>query len=429
MHPITSHPYFPLVSAALIVALLFLFFFPPMFVSIDEHQYLKNALLLQNGELRDADPLLYCGGTYHGETYLSSYQVGRSFSLIPFTWFAFPFVMLSGLLIHLINMGLFALILRRLHLSPWLVGLMAFYPAFLWESRTLFSEIFALTLILAGAYFYLDTRLRSKLIAGVLLGLTAFVRQEAVLIALAFAIAMVWKERHTLRKPLESPIIWFIGGGAIAAIALFGWNAWYLGNPLSTTLGNPDRLASGFPRPHFFANMLRYITILLLAFPLMLVSLAKPFKLRLEIALATVFTLILFAQTDYVSTYSFFSPLTITARIRYLIPVIGLLLIAYAHALGPSLQRHIARFHHRKALALMLVIGVIFVGGTIALHVQHQSLVEKRAVIGVALQTYIPSEAHVIGSSDDCIYFLPIFSGNRTYSRVDDPSQSLEKIP
>lgn len=428
MQSIIRHSLFPLGVGVVILTVLFLLFFPPTFVSIDEHQYYKNSLLLQQGELKTANPIEYCGGTFRGEQYLSSFHIGKSIFLIPFTWAAFPFVMLSGLILHLINMGIFSLILRKLKLSQWLVLLFAFYPAFLWESRTLFSETFALVFLLAGTYFYLDERLPRKFWAGLLLGLGAFVRTEAVLIAIAFGIALIWKERHTLRKPLSSPILWFAAGGVIAAGILLGWNNWYNGGPFATQLGSPSRLFEGFPRPLFFANLIQYVAVLCIAFPLMLLALLKPFRLRLELILATIFTLALFSQTANISVYEFFSPLTITARIRYFIPLAGLLLIAYAHAITPYLNQLATRLGRVKWNAIVVLFILVLTIGAFALNSQHQTLVEKRAVVETQLLTNIPSNAHVIGSSDDCIYFLPQISGTRTYSKVDDPMYALERV-
>ncbi|QQR93153.1 MAG: hypothetical protein IPJ89_02860 [Candidatus Iainarchaeum archaeon] len=427
MHPILRHDCFPLGCAIIVSALLFFSFFPLMYVSIDEHQYYKNSILLQRGELKSADPLVYCGGTFKGEDYLSSYHIGKSVALIPFTWLPFPFVMLAGLFIHLLNTGIFALILRKLRLSPWFVMLFAFYPAFIWGSRTLFSETTALTFLLVGTWIYLHEKPQTKLFAGFFFGLAALVRHEAVLLALAFGIAIVWKERHTLREPLKSPIVWFVIGGAISAALLLGWNNWYGGNPLTTQIGNPANLFATFPRPLFLNNLVNFFAILCIAFPLLIFALLKPFRLRLELIIASIFTLFLFAQTTNISVYPFISPLTITARMRYLIPLAGLLLIAYAHALQPITQRFAQRIGKTKWVTV-LVLFVILIVGAIALHSQHQSLLDKRTAVRNQILTAIPDNAHAIGSSDDCIYFLPQLSGKRTYSKVDDPAQSLNQL-
>jgi preprotein translocase subunit SecG len=428
MHPSTHHPFFPLVVCAIIVSLFFLFFYPPIHVSIDEHQYLKNALLIQKGELKDANPLLYCGGTYKGDAYLSSYHVGKSISLIPFTWGSFPWAMLAGLLIHLLNMVFFALILRKLNIHPWFVGLFAFYPALVWESRTLFSETFALTLLLGGVLAYVYHHPRMLFLSGILFGLAAFVRYETILISAGFGIALIWKERHTILKWGRSPAPFFVLGGILSALLLLTWNAWYNGNPFSTQIGSPSYVFTSFPSALFLPNLLFLLGILLIAFPLMIAIVWRFKPLRLEFALATLFTLFLFSQTSNVSVFPFLSPLTLTARMRYLIPLAGLLLIAYAGVLSsfiPTIRNRIGNANLHRFAAL---VGIVFLIGTFGLSMMHQGLLEKRAIVSEQLISTIPDGSLVVGSADDCVYFLPLLSGSRAYVKVNDPSQDIPAL-
>lgn len=428
MHPATNHPFFPLVVCAIVVSLFFLFFYPPIHVSIDEHQYLKNALLIQNGELKDANPLLYCGGTYKGDAYLSSYHVGKSISLIPFTWGSFPWAMLSGLLVHLLNMVFFALILRKLNIHPWFVGLFAFYPAFVWESRTLFSETFALTLLLGGVLAYLYHHSRMLFLSGILFGLAALVRYETILISAGFGIALIWKERHTILKWGRSPAPFFVLGGILSALLLLSWNAWYNGNPFSTQIGSPSYVFTSFPSALFLPNLLFLLGILLIAFPLMIAIVWKFKPLRLELALATVFTLILFSQTSNVSVFPFLSPLTLTARMRYLIPLAGLLLIAYAGVLSSFIPVIRSRIGNANLHRFVALVGVVFLIGTFGLSMMHQGLLEKRATVSEQLLSTIPDGSLVVGSADDCVYFIPLLSGSRMYVKVNDSKQDVPDL-
>ncbi|MFH0970349.1 MAG: hypothetical protein V1776_02725 [Candidatus Diapherotrites archaeon] len=408
----------------LCVVVLFLFFFPPFFVSIDEHQYISNALLLQENNLKDANPLLYCGGIVSGEDYLSSYHIGKSFSIIPFTWFPFPFIMLSGLLIHLLNSFFFFLILGKIKIDRRWTLLFLFYPAFLWESRTLFSETFALSFLLAGAYFYLARSPSRMVVAGFLFGLAALVRYETVLISLGFALALFWNTRKD-RFHWKHRFVFFAVGGCVAGLLLLGWNAWYYGNPFSTQFGSPARLFTSFPQPLFLNNLISFVGILLIAYPLLLVSPFRSHVLRLELILASVFTLFLFSQTTNISVYPFLSPLTITGRMRYFIPLSGLLLIVYAESLSRLIPAVTKKLGSANFSRMGTGILLLFVAGILALNVMHQGLLEKRATVSDQIQGAIPSDALVIGSSDDCIYFLPLLSGDRKYVKVDDAMKDI----
>ena len=428
MDSILRHPFFPLVSMGIILSLLFIFFFPPTFVAIDEHQYLKNAFLIQNSQLKSADPLTYCGGAVVGTEYLSNYHIGKSIFLIPFTWLPFPFAMVSGLIIHLISMFIFALILRKLKLNPWLLALFAFYPALLWESRTLFSETLALTFLLGAIYFYLERSSRAMLAAGILFGLAALVRIDTILISIGFAAALIWKEKQTLITWKRSPAISFVIGGIISGTLLLAWNTWYNGSPFLTQLGNPSRLFTTFPQPLFFNNLFLLIVLLMAAYPFMLLALARFKELRLELFLATILTLALFSNNSNISVFNFFSPLTITARMRYLIPLAGILLVAYAAAISPSIEKIKQRIGKTNILRIGVVIGIIFLVGAVALHTTHQDFLMKREAVSTQLQSAIPDGALVIGSSDDCIYFMPALSGDRKYAKVDSANQNISNI-
>lgn len=395
-----------------------------MHVSIDEHQYLKNALLVQDGSLKSADPLSYCGGSYNGDDYLSNYHIGKSLSLIPFTWFTFPFAMLSGLVVHLLNLFLFVLILRRLGANPWLSVLFAFYPAFLWESRTLFSETWALSFLLGGVYFYLAKSPSRMALAGFLFGLAALVRYETVLISGSFAAGALWNHRHSLFTRWN-PAHFFIAGGLVSALVLLGWNAWYYGNPFSTQFGSPSQLFTSFPQPLFVNNLVSFVGILLLAYPLLLLSPLRSRALKIELILASILTLGLFAQTTNISVYPFLSPLTLTGRMRYFIPLAGLLLIPYAEVLSRMIPRVVRRVGSPNVRRAGIALFILFLAGGLALHATHQSLVDKREAVREQILSTIPDGSLVVGSSDDCIYFLPLYSGDRRYGKVDDSHQDI----
>jgi hypothetical protein len=110
---------------------------------------------------------------------------------------------------------------------------------------------------------------------------------------------------------------------------------------------------------------------------------------------------------------------------RYFVPLAGLLLIVYAESISrfiPTLTKRLGSVNFSRIGAGILL---LFVVGIIALNVMHQGLLEKRATVSDQLQGVIPSDSLVIGSSDDCIYFLPLLSGNRKYVKVDDAMQDI----
>ena len=165
-----------LVLCVVAFSLVHLFYFPSYFASVDEHEYLKNSFLLQKGTLTEPDITKACKAQFNGQGYMSHFFIGRSLFLIPFTFFGFGAVMLSGLVIHLLNMFLFYRLMKKLGYNPLYSLFYLLYPAFFWEARTLNSEILVLTGILAGVYFYLSEKKAHYILAGVFLGLASLVR-------------------------------------------------------------------------------------------------------------------------------------------------------------------------------------------------------------------------------------------------------------
>ncbi|MDZ4256165.1 MAG: hypothetical protein U1C71_01040 [archaeon] len=53
-----------------------------------------------------------------------------------------------------------------------------------------------------------------------------------------------------------------------------------------------------------------------------------------------------------------------------------------------------------------------------ALHSSHQQLSEPRAEVSEIILNNIPVQSHVIGSADDCIYFLPEYFGKYFYHQA-----------
>ncbi len=407
----------------------FFYFFPAFYTSIDEHEYLKNAQLLLLGQVKNPDPLDYCGGILRGDDYVSSYLIGKSVSLAPFLLLPFPFVMASGLIIHLINVILFFLILKKLKQDTRFTVLFILFPAFVWGSRTLFSELFALTFLLAGTLLYLDENNRKKtFLAGLLFGLAAIVRYETILISLSFAIGLGYRERKQLFEISKNKLIPFAIGGLISAALLFLWNNYYFSSPVSTTFGTPTWILSNLTQPLFLSNLLLFIAILLIAYPLMLLGTVFSKKLQIELVLSSAAYLILFSQFTNISVFQFFSPLTITARMRYFIPLAGLLLIPYCILLQNVIENGSKRFSFLNLKNFFVAAGLILLIGSIAIHAAHQGLLQNRAAVFEQIQTEIPSNSLVIGSSDDCIYFLKGVLGERKYARIDSNATDAKQL-
>ncbi len=402
------------VGGVFLFLLFFFIFYPPFWVSIDEHEYLKNAhLLVENGTLFTSEPSLYCGGTLleNGQS-ISSYSIGRSIFLIPFTFLPFGFIFLSGLFLHLLNLVLLTLILRRKGVPSPYALLYLFFPLAAWEARTLFPELAVLSLFLSAYYFWSHQKMHTAFIAGLVVGFSVFFRIDAVLGPLAFFIHALFRERR-LVLPL-------IAGGLLPALLFFGFNTTLYGSPFSTGYGSALDQVGVSLNPEFFINLFTYLPLLFLALPFSLYAALKDRNDWVFFSVLIGGTVLFFSHFTNFWHFPFSIPLTFTARLRYFLPLLGLLFIPtltlfHQWYSNTVVRKKIEPYLHVGILIFFLMAGI----GLVALNHSHYQLAAPRAEVGEWIHSTIPSGATVIGTADDCIYFLPPIFGEKYYHKVD----------
>lgn len=405
-------------GSIVVFVLLFLWFYPAFYTSIDEHEYLKNSFLLRQYSISTEQHELYCGGNEMADgIWQSSYPIGKSVYLIPFTFLPFDFIFLSGLLIHLINFILIFLILKRQRIPSFWSLVYLFLPVFQWSSRTLFPELNALAFLLLGYYFWSSNDRMQWAISGFAFGLAGFFRYESVFALLAFGLEALVHDRKKF-LPL------FVGGLA-AVILLLSYNAWVYGSPFSTGYGSVSDQAGQGISSDFGISAITYMAILFIALPF---SLWAVFRHKQWIVWAAL-TAIYIAFVSNFSPFWHFSfswPLTFTARLRYFIPLLGLLLIPTIAWLEKK-RNSISISSTTKKIAL-IGLALLVIGGSLALHSQHQELLKSRSAVAERIHSTVPLNAQLIGSADDCIYFLPEFFGKYYYTKVDERDSNSSLI-
>lgn len=399
-----------LLITGLIFISIFILFYPPFYIGIDEHEYIKNAFLLRNGSLKTDDPLLYCGGiqTPTGES-ISSYPIGKSILLIPFTFLPFAGIFIFGLITHLLNLLLLGGILRQQAIDIRWAALYLFIPIFQWSSRTLYPELSVLTLFLAAYFFWGWKRPTAPFISGLLLGISLFVRYDAIIGIAGFGLHSLFADRKRF-LPL---ILGFIP----PFLLLFGFNHFTYGDIFSTGYGAIGEQFQLMIPSDFWINLFTYGVLLALVIPFSYWgAIRHPHKI-LFLTMAAGY-IVFFSYFTPFWHFSFSWPLTFTARLRYFIPVLGMLLIPTLTWYHGILGRYFFRISgtHRKWVATILLFVII--GGSMALHSSHQQLSEPRAEVSEIILNNIPVQSHVIGSADDCIYFLPEYFGKYFYHQA-----------
>ncbi|GEM_PF-1913489 len=400
-------------------------FAPGMYVSIDEHTYIKNAFLLREGKIAQQDPGYACRSTLYTEKgYVASQFIGRSLFLLPFTFLGLLGIMFSGLAIHLINFFGIVLVLRRMGANALFSLLYLFYPAFILNSRSVSPELLVLTGFIFGLYFYLGNRARSWLFSGFFFGLAALARYDAIFGLGAFAAASLLSNRKRAAMLLL--------GALPVGIAILSFNGWAYGGTLATGHGSGLGLAGRLLTEGIIdVDNLIYPLLLLIFYPLLIASpfLAKKFPLKGEFLLLIAVYLVLNSTFTSFLDFNFSVQTTFTARLRYLVPLLGLLMIPYAQFLSEKIgELRLANFRlgpfgirdlqkHRSALLCALVI--VMLGLSAFASAKHAALSDSRVAVLEEISSQIPQGSTVIGSSDDCIYFQKNLFGDRKYYNID----------
>lgn len=394
-----------LVSLAIFVIVYFIFF-PSFFASIDEHEYIRNSYLLQKGTLIEKDASIACTGKFNGEGYVNQYFVGRSVFLMPFTWFGLFGIMLSGLVLHLLNFFVFYKILGKLGTNKKYSMFYLLYPAFLWSSRTVNSELFVLLGMLLGVYFYLSESRKSNILAGLSFGMAVLGRYDAAIIVFPFLLIPLIKNR----KKLSQILIGFVP----VLLVIFFVNTIFYGGALSTGYGNPlSFITRIFGNTWLLKSMAVHIAILLIAYPLLLLSPFKAHRLKKEVIIASGLYILFYSYNADPSIYAFFSPVTFTGRLRYLIPAIGLLLIFYGNLYESVMKK--LKLPEKKIFTAIII--ALIVTALCASYIHGKFLDDRRhALEQVYLNT--PNNSLLVGSGEVCTFVLPQIFGNRSYSDI-----------
>jgi hypothetical protein len=308
----------------------------------------------------------------------------------------------------------------------------------LWESRTLYSEIFVLTFFLAGFHFYINNekvnekfsknsakfennknfvknplqRINefSDFISGIFFGLAIFVRYDALIGIIAFSIPLLIYEKQRFIRML-------FGFIPIFAIFLL-FNYFVYGNLFGTGYGSGIAIATSIIQKfsiNWLANFFIYSAILLIVFPGMLISpyFMKDKKFLPQFVLLSLGYLAMNSRfTDFLS-FDFSIQTLFTGRLRYLVPLIGLLIIPYSG----MIEQLINKFKINKN-NVMLVAILLMPAGAIYASAQHNNFLDSRYSTYEQINSLIPKDALIVGSSDDCIYSISKNLERRKYLNV-----------
>jgi len=377
-----------LLAGAGLYILTFLALYPRTIAIVDEDAYLTQAFLFRTGRLSyegSAIPVPHMT-VESGGRLASKYPPGNSLFLLPFTWFGWRTVFISGLLLALTGTALCGLLLKRLspEADPTWALLYLFYPAVILFSRTIMSDLLAATLVLAG--FYCLLRRGGWLLAsGVVLGLACLVRYSNALFLLVFLLLALRPDGSRLRSGLL-----LLAGFAPPAVLALVYNAFAYGSPLSF----PMYLTGHFSPAYFPHNAWYYGTALLILYPLMLVApLAAGKGRRLLLGLPAYALLGLYSFFSYTYDVPDIAA-RVTVGVRYLLPAVPFFITAFALVADRMARRlHGGRWLKYLALAALALLSV-------AVQSRHDRYLRTQADYQRLLLASVPDSALLLCDKD-----------------------------
>jgi hypothetical protein len=400
--------------------LFFLYFYPPFYTTLDENNYIRSAYLIQQGSFEVKDPFYRYGFVYNGRGYVP-YSFGMPVLLLPFTFFGWNAVFLSGLAAHLLATLVFYKVLSRLGKNPNNVLLYLFFPYFFYYGTTLFPDFHSALFILTGFYFYIAKERRRHLISGALFGFACLLKYTNLLAFLPFAMVSLIKDRPRLG--------YILLGFLPFALLILALNQTYYGGWFTTAYAydvpnvsfeGKYTLEQAIPLSTFSLSYYKeYIPFasfrLLLVYPLMLLA---PFFYRgtgrREVIIAVVIFFAFFSAR-YQSGWGFnLDPSTLT---RYFLPIMPLFLLTYI----PFYERLVKRLNLPRSMVLYGAVLILISGGIFILSIQKERLEIQRSVSG---EIYSSTElnALLIGEMDVIRYIIEPF-GDRRF--LDSRTQNI----
>jgi hypothetical protein len=364
-----------LLSACLAYVAIYAWFYPPIHNLSDEVGYLNQAYIWSSGSLTAEgagyDPAVLGGLIEVDGKHVPWRNPGRGLTLIPFLkLFGYSGVFASGALIHLLVVGISALCLRRLGVSPLWAVLILLHPTLALYSRYVMADELA-ALGLTTAFYALIASRQPGLWAGLALGLTAVVRSQTAIVLPFVALSVRWLP---IQDRLRQSVLCVIAAGSIG-VALLLYNAAVFNNPIGMVPGD-------FGLEYFPKNIRFYGLALLLIWPGMGISLFLRFRHAAVIRMLCLPPLALTLFWYFYQTRSSGSGIqTLVLGQRLIQPILPLLVIGYALVLHdrllPALRRAVAPRLRHAAVAMGcigLLLGVALVAQR---HQRHLSELER----------------------------------------------------
>ncbi len=354
---------------------VYFIYYPPIFAFRDESAYLSMAFVLRQGAVfleQTAIPVL--GKMVTPDHVVSLYALGNSVLLIPFTFLGWERIFLYGLICHLLGVIYFRKLALLFDLrSPLIVLLYLFFPAGVFFSRTIMSDIPSATLFIAASYYYFHPR-SMKWISGLLFGANVLLRATSLILIVPFALLLivrsVGERRYSDLVHFMCPVVVFLVAGATLNKFLYG--GFFL-----TAYSEVYTGVTNFSLGNVRDNLVHYLLSVMLVYPLMfpLCFFARSIR-RPEIVLSVV-TVFLFYSLYYFHDQFAGRWTTTVFGTRFLFPVFPFMLLGY----GEVLTRILDRLGHPARRMATMSLMVLLASACLVINHRHQEALDSQALL------------------------------------------------
>jgi len=346
-----------LIIIFLVLFIPYLLFYPIKYVNVDEHDYILNSRNIIEGTLH-----MDCNkeGYSVSDFCVSKYNIGTSVFLVPSMLISENLTFLTTFIFFFLSIVIFDKLLQIYGIKKIYLFYFAFFPAFIYFIRTVFSEPYSLFLLLLSVYLLESYSKNNKNSYLVLLGITlstlAFVRYSLIPVDIVFVLYLLLKFKKKALVTIASALPFII--------AFLVFNNYMYGNPLRSGYYYSKEEIS-FSLTIFLIVLPKYLISLNVIYPFMLIG-AFFSKISIKkLILSSTILLLLYYSLTGLNAYVFEGRiLDLILGVRFYIPIIPLIMLLYFEVI----QR---RFKIPNILHLLSISGLILV--SIAIHIVHNN--------------------------------------------------------
>lgn len=341
----------------LVLFIPYIIFYPTKYANVDEHDYILNSRNIIEGTLH-----MDCNkeGYRVSDFCVSKYNIGTSVFLLPSMLIGENLTFFTTFIVFFLSILIFDKLLGVYKIDKIYLYYFALFPAFVYFSRTVFSELYSMFLLLLSMYLlllYINNKRNIYLILlGITLSFLAFVRYSLIPIDIIFVLYLLisFKKKAIITIVSALPFV----------LAFLAFNNYMYGSPI--------RSGYYFSKEEFTFSLLAFITVLpkyLIAlntiYPFMLLgSFFSKIKDKWLILVGVIVMILYYSLSGLNANVFEGRILDLILGVRFFIPIIPLLMLLYFEVINRRVK--IPSFFHLFSVGILVMVSI-------AIHVIHNN--------------------------------------------------------